>query len=288
MLLGISVQSYVFFVTTLSLFVLFLSASLILTATYLAAIKRYQAERKGVGSESILGALGDRLSNTAPTWFYVPYMVLIVVTVYTGVFLFGNQFSLDTRTLVIIAVLGGILLVEVAYLNLTTSGRSRWRLSKITSEYYVFGNEDWVLQIRLAELMRDVEQPKSFRSNVARSVLDRLMTRENLMGDAVRRIMSDPEHLQNAADSSTIPGQWRYFRFSILLSIPFAIAMIIFTLGALSWPSAYFDLSIQFFPLVLVLNVALICSLLYQATTVNERRRKAHLACQDIFYSPSS
>jgi hypothetical protein len=288
MLLGIFVQSHVFLVTMQLLFILFLSASLILSAIYLAAIKRYQAERKGIGSGSILGALGNRLSNTMAGWFWVPYSVLIIMIVLTGVFLFGGQLTFGTQTLVMIAVLCGILLVEVAYLNLTTSGRSRWRLSKISGEYHVFGNEDWVLRIRLAELMHDVEQPKSFRSKVARSTLDRLMARKNLMGDAVRRIMSDPEQLQNAADSSTIPSQWRYFRFSILLSIPLAIAMIITFPGALSWPSAAFDLSLQILPLVLVLNVALVCSLLYEATTVNEKRRKAHLARQDAFYSPSS
>jgi hypothetical protein len=282
------VQSHVFLVTMQLLFILFLSALLTLSAIYLAAVKRYQAERKGIGSGSILGALGDRLSNTMVGWFWIPYSVLIVMIVLTGVFLFEGQLTFGTQTLVMIAVLGGILLVEVALLTLTVNGRSRWRLSKIAAEYHAFGNENWVLQIRLAELTRDVEQPKSFRSNVARSTLERLMARENLMGDAVRQIMSDPEQLQNAADSSTIPGLWRYFRFSILLSIPFAIAMAVFSLGVLSWPSVYFDLSIQILPLALVLNVALFCSFLYEATTVNEKRRKAHLARQDVFYSPSS
>jgi hypothetical protein len=277
--LGMFVQSYVFFFAAMQLlFILLLSASLILTVIYLAAIKRYQAERKNIGSRSILGALGDRLSNTMPGWFWVPYMVLIIMIVQTGVFLFGNQISLGTQTLVIVALLGGIVLVEIAYLTLTLSGRSRWRLSKISGEYHVFGNEASVLQIRLAELMHDAEQPKSFRSDVAKSVLDRLVARENLMGAAVRQIMSDPEQLQNAADSSTIPGSLRYFRFSILLSIPFAIAMIPFSLGAVSWPSAAYDLSVQIYPLILALIMALICSLLYEATTMNEKRRKAHLA----------
>jgi hypothetical protein len=288
MLLGIFVQSYVFLVAMQLLFILFLSASLVLTAMYIAAVKRYQAERKGKGSGSILGALGNRLSNTMPSWFWVPYSVLIVMSIYTGVFLFVGQFSLGIQTLAIVAVLGGILLVEVAFLTLTVNGSSRWRLSSISGEYHIFGNEDWVLRIRLAELMRDVEQPKSFRSNVARSTLNRLMARENLMGDAVRRIMSNPEQLQNEPDSSTIPGPWRYFRISILLSILLAIPMIIFSLGALSWPSVYFDLSLQIFPLAFVLNVALVCSLLYEATTVNEKRRKAHVARQEVFYSPSS
>lgn len=271
-------QSYVFLVTMQLLFILFLSALLILTAIYLAAVKRYRAERKGIGRGSILGTLGDRLSNTMASWFWVPYIVLIIVIIETGVFLFGGQISLDTQTLIIFAILGSILLVEVAYINLTTSGHARWRLSKIVGEYRAFGNEDWVLQIRLAELMRDAKGTKSFCSNTAKSVLDRLMARENLMGDAVRRIMSDPEQLQNAADSSTIPGALRYFRFSMILSIPFAIVMIPFSLGALSWPSAAFDLSVQIYPFVLVLIMVLICSLLYEATTVNEKRRKAHLA----------
>jgi hypothetical protein len=269
------VQSEEFFLTSLVFFLLFFSALLLMTVLRVTAIKRYQSERKSAGEKSALGSLGDSLSNMQSIVFNVLHSVLFIFTFESGVFLFQDQLGYENTQLVLLAGLSGVLVVLVAYLGLTVDGRAHWREARIESDYQAFGHEDRILQIRLAELVRDTQASTISRVEVAQRVLNRLMVKENKTGDAVRRIMSSPEQLQNVSNGRIIPGPLRYLRVSLFLLAVLVITVTVVFLGVLSGLASFYELAGEAFPLQLVLTAALVCCLCLEGSSANEKRRKA-------------
>jgi hypothetical protein len=255
-------------------FLLFLSAAVFLTALRFAAIKRYQAERRNADSKSTLGSLGNRLSNTPFPLYNVLHPVLWLLVFISAMLLLEDQFSYQSIQLLEIAVLSGILFVMVAYFIFTVSGRARWRVGRIEGDYQAFGNETWVLQIRLAELVRDAQGSSTSRAEVAQRVIDSLMTKENLTGDAVRLIMSTPEQLQEVRQYRTIPSPWRYLKFSLFLFGALAITIVISALGVSIGGLSGYDIAMKTLPLALVLTGALACCLCLEGSSITEKRRK--------------
>ena len=277
--MGIFVQQSGILTMNLLFFLLFLSMAVFITALRFAAIKRYQTERRNVDSKSALGSLGDRLSNTPFLLYNVLHPVLWLLVFISAMLLLEDQFSLQSIQLLEIAVLSGILFVMGASFAFTVTGRAYWRVGRIESDYQAFGHRAWVLQIRLAELVRDTKSLNTSRAKVAQRVIDNLMTKENMTGDAVRQIMSSPEQLQDVRQDRTIPRPWRYFKFSLLLFGAIGITVVISALGISIGGLPGYDIAMKLFPFALVLTAALVCCMCLEGSSANERRRK--------FQSPS-
>jgi hypothetical protein len=272
--MGIFVQQSGIPTVYLLIFLMVLSAAVFITALRFAAIKKYQNERRNAKARSALGSLGDRLSNTPSSLYNVMHPVLYIFAFTLGIPLLENRFSYDSVVLSEIIVLSGILFVMVAYFGFTVSGRVRWRVSKIEADYQAFEHEGWVLQVRLAELVLATQSSNTSRAEMAQRVIDNLMTKENMTGDAVRQLMSTPEQLQDVQRDRTIPNPLRYFKFSLLLFGAIGITVVISALGISIGGLPGYDIAMKLFPFALVLTGALVCCVCLEGSSANEKRHK--------------
>jgi hypothetical protein len=268
------VQQSSFLTFNLLFFLFFLSVAVFITALRFAAIKRYQTERRNVETKSALGSLGDRLSNTPFSLYNALHPVLWILVFISAMLLLEDQVSYESIQLLEITVLSGILFAMVVYFVFTMSGRVRWRVGRIEGDYQAFEHEEWVLQIRLAELVRDTQSSNSSRAEVAQRVLDNLMTKENNTGDTVRQIMATPEQLQDVQQDRTIPNPLRYFKYSLLLCVALIITMTTSMLLLSSGSYSGLEMATQFFFFSFVLTGALMCCVCLEGSSVTEKRRK--------------
>ncbi|MHA2005409.1 MAG: hypothetical protein ACW960_15170, partial [Candidatus Thorarchaeota archaeon] len=79
-----------------------------------------------------------------------------------------------------------------------------------------YDHQEWVIQKRLVELIREKEGSDEFRAKVAQQVLEKLMALENMTGDAVRKIMADPAGPIDRFEDKTIPNPLWDFKYSLL------------------------------------------------------------------------
>jgi hypothetical protein len=272
--MGIFVQQSGFFTVNLLIFLLLLSTAVFITVLRFIAIKRYQSERKNVEAKSALGSLGDRLSNTPFMSYNVIHPVLYILAFTYGMLLLEDGFSYESVQLSEAIVLSAILLVMAAYFAFTVDGRMHWRIGRIEADYHAFENQAWTLQIHLTELKEDAQSSSKFRAKVAKQVIDNLMAKENMTGDAVRLIMSSPEQLQDVQKGRTVPNPLKYFKFSLLLIGAIAITVAISALGISVGGASGYDIAVTMFPLTLVLTIALVCCVCLEGSSADERRRK--------------
>lgn len=221
-------QFNVFLTAYLRVALLLLSIGILLTILRVVAVKRYHAERVTTGETSSLGALGKNLANTPFPSFNIPWLVTFSVGI-----VFVLVYILGFENLVLhlgITALGMTVVMGLFY-TVTVRGRAILWKGKIIRDYQHYGHQEWVIQKRLVELMREKEGSDKFRAEVAQRVLEALMAQENMTGDAVRRIMADPAGPIDRFEERTIPNPLSQFKVSLSLMVFSYIAVLVLTWG---------------------------------------------------------
>jgi hypothetical protein len=214
-----------------------LTIGILLTILRVIAVKRYHAERLTEGKTTSLGNLGKNLANTQFLTFNITWSVTLAVgllfVVMSLLMPFFEQLGYENMILPLGVFALVLMIVTGLFSTVTVRGRAiLWR-GRISSNYMQYGHQEWVIQKRLAELVREKEGSDRFRAKVAQKALESLMTQEDMTGDAVRRIMADPAGPIDRFEDRTIPSILWEFKFSYsLMTFSYAGVLVV------AWASA--------------------------------------------------
>lgn len=209
---------------------------ILLIALRVIAVKRYHAERLTAGETTALGKLGKNLANTPFPSFNIFMLVTLsvgIIYVLLSIFQqlgFEDMVLLEDMVLPLGVLALGLTVVMSLFYTVTVRGRATWWFGKIIRDHQHYNHQEWVIQKRLVELIREKEGSDNFRAEVARQVFEKLMVQEDITGDAVRKIMASPEGPIDRFEDKTIPNPLWDFKYSLLLMV-FCYAAILF----ISW-----------------------------------------------------
>ena len=255
-------------------FLLSLGVSILIIIIREIAIKRYQLERRGYTEKSLLGSLGDNLSNTPSVLFKVVlYATFFLTTNFFLEYLQRQSFYEQIAIPVFISIAGLALLV-LLYLIIPIRGKVNRRIGSIETEYQTLGYEDLIIQKQLADLVRDSEGQDYTKAEIAKQVIEKLSEKENKTGDAVRRIMTNPESLRKMDGTKLVPKPWTYLRVTYIFGFAIAATLIVGTLGTLSGYFSMYDIVIKILPLSFVLMIGFTLCLCVESTSASEKRRR--------------
>ena len=224
-------QFNVFLTAYLRVALLLLSIGILLTILRVVAVKRYHAQRVTTGETSSLGTLGKNLANTPFPSFNIPWLVTLSVgIVYVLIYIF-EQLGFENMVLPLGITALGMTVVMGLFYTVTVRGRAILWKGKIIRDHQHYGHQEWVIQKRLVELMREKEGSDKFRAEVAQRVLEALMAQESMTGDAVRRIIADPAGPIDRFEERTIPNPLSQFKVSLSLMVFSYIAVLVLTWG---------------------------------------------------------
>ncbi len=208
----------------------FLITGILLTILRVVAVKRYHAERVIAGKTTSLGNLGKNLANTPFLSFNIPMLVTLSVGFICVLLSIFQQLGFEDMILPLGITALAMTVVLVPFYTVTVKGRAVWWFGKIIRDHQHYNHQEWVIQKRLVELLREKEGSDKSRAEVAQQVLERLMSQENMTGDAVRKIMADPAGPIDRFEDKTIPNPLWDFKYSFFMMV-FCYAAILF----LSW-----------------------------------------------------
>jgi hypothetical protein len=212
-----------------------LSIGIFLTVLWVFAMRRYRAERLTADQITTLGNLGKKIANTQFLTFKITWSVTLAVgfifVLMSFLMYFFEQWGYENIILPLLVFALGLIVIEGLFYGATVRGRAiLWR-GRIISNYVEYGHQEWVIQKRLAELVREKEGSERFRAKVAQKALESLMAREDMTGDAVRRIMADPTGPIDRFEDQTIPSLLSQFKVSISLTVLSYAAMPVLAWG---------------------------------------------------------
>ncbi len=260
-------------ILNLQIFWLFLSIGILITILRIAATRRYRAERTSGNGYSNLGRFGKDVVNTPFQSFNILHSVTISLSLVYGLEYFRLFFGFETAIFPMTLLALGTTLALILYCMGTVRGRAQWRTGRIVRDHQQLGHQDWVIQKRLAELAGEIEKSEKTRVEVAQHTLDKLVAREDMTGDAVRRIIEDPELLAEGFEERKIPSPIWQFKFSLLL-----ISLIYITLVISVWGLVSGFLTFQVFSSVFLYLIgftfALICCVSVEGASASKQRRK--------------
>ncbi|TFG27844.1 hypothetical protein EU527_18090 [Candidatus Thorarchaeota archaeon] len=256
-------------------FLLSLSFIILILVIRGMAIKRYHLERRGYAEKSFLGTLGDNLSNTPSVLFNaVLFATAFLMVNFFLEFLRRQIFYEEVEVPVIMSIVG-IALIILLYFRMSTRGRVYRQVESIEREYQTLGYEELVIQKQLADLVHDIESEDYTRAEISRQVIDNLSKKENKTGDAVRRMMTNPEKLRDMQGTKPVPSQWRYLRVTYIVAITFAATLVVGTWGRLFDYFSLYDIIMKILPLAFILLIAFTLCFYIESTSATEKRRKA-------------
>ncbi|MFX1262927.1 MAG: hypothetical protein ACFFAZ_12635 [Promethearchaeota archaeon] len=211
------------FLAYLQLGVPILGIGILLTILWVVATRRYRAERLTADQTTTLGNLGKKIANTQFLTFKIAWSVTLAVgslfVLMSFLMSFFEQLGYENIILPLLVFALGLIVIEGLFYGATVRGRAiLWR-GRIISNYVEYGHQEWVIQKRLAELVREKEGSDRFRANIAQRTLESLMVREDMTGDAVRRIMADPTGPIDRFEDQNIPSLLSQFKVSISLTV---------------------------------------------------------------------
>jgi hypothetical protein len=243
----------------------------------LLAVRQYRLKRKGEAEDSMLASLGNSISNTRISLFDVILLGIFIVTQSFG---YGNlSLLVNTRDLIlplsVVAV--GLFLVYGVFLFGTVRGRAYRRTEMILDDHQTLGLEDWVIQKYLAELIHQSEGDDFTRAEVARATLENLKKKENRTGDAVRRIMENPEQLKNIEPMEDSPSLWKSLRGSLLILVFSVFILMYFVINYVSGAMPHYDFFMNGIVVFLGMTLVLALCLGIEAPKARKANRKARL-----------
>ena len=203
---------------------------ILLIALRVIAVKRYHAERLTAGETTALGKLGKNLANTPFLSFNIVMLVTLSVGIIYVLLSIFQQLGFEDMVLPLGVTALGLTVVMSLFFTVTVRGRATWWFGKIIRDHQHYNHQEWVIQKRLVELMREKEGSDNFRTEVAGQVFEKLMVQEDITGDAFRKIMASPEGPIDRFEDKTIPNPLWDFKYSLLLMV-FCYAAILF----ISW-----------------------------------------------------
>jgi hypothetical protein len=268
------VQSKGFLSLTLVYFLLSLSVTVLIIVIREIAIRQYHLERRGYTEESILGKLGDNLSNTPSVLFSSVLIAAAFLTANIFLEYLQDQIFYDVIQIPFFILLGVLIIITILFFAFTVRGRVYLRTGSIEREFQTLGYEDLIIQKQLTDLIHESERGDYKKSEIAKQVIENLSNRENKTGDAVRRIMMNPARLRDMEGTRPVPNQGRYLRFTYILAFALAITLIIGTWGRLSGYFSVYDLIMKIMPLLFILLMAFALCFCIEGTSAIEKRRK--------------
>lgn len=260
---------------SLAYFLLSLGVIVLIIVIRVVAITRYCLERRGYAQKSVLGSLGDSLSNTPSVLFSAVLFATSVLSVNLFLVYLQRQTFYDELQVPIVSSILGIGLIILLHLILSVRGRVSRRTESIERDYQILGYEDLVLQKQLADLLHESESGDNTKSEVANRVLENLSKKENKTGDAVRRIMRSPEKIREIQGTKQVPRTWRYLRFTYIVAFAFVTTLVLGTLGRLFGYFTIYDIIMRILPLAFILMIAFVLCLCIEGTSSTEKRRRA-------------
>lgn len=241
------------------------------------AVRQYRLKRKGEAEESMLASLGDMLSNTRGSYFYVIYLGIFIVTQSLGYSYLGLVVGSENLILPLLVVAVVSILVYGVFLFRTVRGRAYRKTERILDDHQSLGLEDLVIRKHLAELIRESEGDDFTQVEVARATLENLKGKENRTGDAVRQIMENPEQLRDINPMKIPPRLWKSFRGSILILNLFVIFLLYSVYSYLSGSMSYYDVFMNGLTLFFVMMLLPALCLCVEAPKARAANRKARL-----------
>jgi hypothetical protein len=255
-----------------------LTIGILLTILRVIAVKRYHAERLIEGKTTSLGNLGKNLANTQFLTFNITWSVTLAVgllyVVMSLLMPFFEQLGYENMMLPLGIFALVLMIVSGLFYTVTVRGRAiLWR-GRTISNYMEYGHQEWVIQKRLAELVREIEGSDRFRAKAAQKALESLMTQENMTGDAVRRIMADPAGPIDRFEDRSIPSTLWQFKFSLSLMAFSYIGVL-----AVSWASTVgiiSDFSVTTTAVIIFMGLILlsVCCMLIEGYIASGKRMR--------------
>ena len=255
-------------------FLLSLGVSILILLVKEIAVKRYQLERRGYAERSALGSLGDNLSNTPSVLFRVVLYATFFLTINFFLEYLRRQPFYEQIAIPVFISMAALALLILLYLIVPISGRINRRINSIETEYQTLGYEELIIRKQLADLLRESEGQDYSKVEIARQVIEKLSKKENRTGDAVRRIMTNPESLRDMDGTKPVPRPWTYLRVTYVLGFAFAATLIVGTLGKLVGYFSMYDIVIKVLPLSFVLLLGFTLCLCVESTSASEKRRR--------------
>ncbi|MHA2004551.1 MAG: hypothetical protein ACW960_10630 [Candidatus Thorarchaeota archaeon] len=204
---------------------------ILLIALRVIAVKRYHAERLTAGETTALGKLGKNLANTPYLSFNIFMLVTLSVGIISVLLSIFQQIGFEDMVLPLGVTALVMTAVMVPFYTVTVRGRAIWWFGKIIRDHQQYDHQEWVIQKRLVELIREKEDSDEFRAKVVQQVLEKLMALENMTGDAVRKIMADPAGPIDRFEDKTIPNPLWDFKYSLFLMVFCYATILILTWG---------------------------------------------------------
>jgi len=266
---------------TLSSYLLFVIALVILTIVFtilrLLAVRQYHLKRKGDAEDSMLAALGDMVSNTRFSVFDIIYLGFFIVTLSFSLSSLGLLVGYRDLQLPLLAFAVALTIAYGVFFFRSVRGKAYRRTEKVLDDHQTLGLEDWVLRKHLAELIRESEGDDFTRAEVARTTLENLKRKENKTGDAVCKIMKNPEQLKDIEPMKSPPRLWKSLRGSLLILVVFAIILMYFVYNYISGLMPYFDFIMNGLALFFVMMLVFTLCLCMEAPKSRKASRKARL-----------
>ncbi|MFW9804630.1 MAG: hypothetical protein ACFFFC_18370 [Candidatus Thorarchaeota archaeon] len=255
-----------------------LTIGILLTILRVIAVKRYRAERLTEGKTTSMGNLGKKLANTQFLTFNITWSVTLAVgllfVVMSLLMPFFEQLGYENMMLPLAVFALGLMVIDGLFYAATVRGRAiLWR-GRIISNYKEYGHQEWVIQKRLAGLVREKEGSDRFRAKVAQRALESLMAQEDMTGDAVRRIMADPAGPIDRFEDRTIPSTLWQFKFSLsLMTFSYVGVLAVFwasTVGIIS------DFSVTTTAVIIFMGLVLlsVCCMLTEGYMASRKRMR--------------
>ena len=255
-------------------FLLSLGVGILILLIRTMAIERYQLERRGYAERSALGSLGDNFSNTPSVLFNVVLYAIFFLTVNFFLEYLRRQSFYEQVEVPVFISMAGLALLILVYLIVPVRGKVNRRASSIETEYQTLGYEELIIRKQLADLVRESEGQDYAKAEIARRVIEKLSEKENKTGDAVRRIMTNPESLRKMDGTKPVPKPWTYLKVTYILGFAFAATLTVGTLGKLSGYFSMYDIVVKILPISFVLLIGFTCCLCVESASASEKRRK--------------
>ncbi|MFX0054873.1 MAG: hypothetical protein ACFFAX_11865 [Promethearchaeota archaeon] len=258
-----------------------LSIGILLTVLWIVAMRRYQAERLAADQTTSLGNLGKKIANTPFLTFKIAWLVTLsvgVIFVFMAFLMpFFEQLGYENIILPSAVFALGLIVIYGLFYGATVRGRAiLWR-GRIISNYVEYGHQEWVIQKRLAELVREKESSDRFRSAVAQKTLESLMVRKDMTGDAVRRIMIDPAGPIDRYEDRTIPSSLWQFKFSLSLMSFSYVGVLVVTWASLVGIISDFSVTSSAVLYLIGLVFVSICCFLMEGYMASRKRKRFQL-----------
>ncbi|MHA2004504.1 MAG: hypothetical protein ACW960_10395, partial [Candidatus Thorarchaeota archaeon] len=168
---GINIMQFDLFLMYFQFGLPLLIIGILLIALRVVAVRRYHAERLTTGETTGLGKLGKNLANTPFPSFNIFMLVTLSVGIIYVLLSIFQQLGIEDMVLPLGVTALAMTVVMVPFYTVNVRGRATWWFGKIIRNHQQYDHQEWVIQKRLVELIREKEGSDEFRAKVAQQVL---------------------------------------------------------------------------------------------------------------------